>query len=603
MTVLAKKKSKQTDNSNNKKEWILLLPILFFVTVFLFCVRGRIVPSYVSELFWYNGGAYTADLYAYFRMQLFTVITIVFTLYMIYCIFAGKVKLQKHKVYIPMAVYALLVIVSYLLSDYKEIAFLGYQGRYEGTVTLLCYMLILFYAMHAVLSEKGVKLIVKCFSAACVLLGIWGVMQVFGFRLDSIPEALYIPASMREAGSLNLQKANAAVNWFFSNQNYSSFFMIFPVCLFAMSCIGEENMKKKIAYAVLTGLMLFNLFQSASLGGMVGIAVSVVVAFIIAGMENIMKWKKSLGLLVLAAVVAVGASMPVIMKEVNSGMAKAILGIEEAYAAELEALNASELMFTEIEYIITDGADVVFGFTGEEVRIATKDGEVVSVQDASGTDLAPEKGLLHVSVAADEASGTPLLYAETMNKTWIFALYENEAYHVAPSGKLVKLDKVERMGFEGNEDFATYRGYIWSRTLPLVKENLIFGKGADTFILQFPHEDFAGRYNIDHYTDDVNIVIDKPHNMYLGTAVNTGVISAVALAAVYLIYLIESIRTYRKHTFNSFKDYIGMGIAVAVAGFMVAGLVNDSTVQMMPVVYALIGAGFAVNRMVKEEKE
>ena len=91
--------------------------------------------------------------------------------------------------------------------------------------------------------------------------------------------------------------------------------------------------------------------------------------------------------------------------------------------------------------------------------------------------------------------------------------------------------------------------------------------------------------------------------MYLGTAVNTGVISMLALVAVYLIYLIESIRTYRKHTFNGFKDYIGMGVAVAVAGFMVAGLVNDSTVQMMPVVYALIGTGFAVNRMVKEEKE
>ena len=60
--------------------------------------------------------AYTADLYAYFRMQLFTGITIVFVLYLLYCIFAGKVKLQKHKVYIPMGIYALLTIVSYALS-------------------------------------------------------------------------------------------------------------------------------------------------------------------------------------------------------------------------------------------------------------------------------------------------------------------------------------------------------------------------------------------------------------------------------------------------------------------------------------------------------
>ena len=477
------------------------------------------------------------------------------------------------------------------------------MGRYEGTVTLICYMLILFYAMLAVSSEKGVSLIVKCFTAACVVLGLWGVLQTMGVRLDAIPEALYIPASMREAGSLTLQKANAAVNWFFSNQNYSSFFLIFPVCLFAMTCIGEEDMKKKVLYAVMTGLMLFNLWQSASLGGMVGIAVSVVAAFIIAGAENIKKWRKSLGMLILAGILSVGASLPVIMKEVSSGTANGILGIEAAYAAELEELNASALQFAEIDHIITDGADVVFGFAGEEVRISTKDGEVTAVTDSTGKALSPEKGLLHVSTDTDADTGYRLLKAETMNKIWTFILYENEAYYVAPSGKSTKLDKVERMGFEGNEDFATYRGYIWSRTLPLVKETVLFGKGADTFIMYFPHQDFAGRYNIDHHTDKVDIVIDKPHNMYLGTAVNTGVISMLAMVAVYVIYLAESVKTYRKHTFGGFKDHIGMGIAIAVAGFMVAGLVNDSTVQIMPVVYALMGTGFAINRMVAKEKQ
>ena len=102
--------------------------------------------------------------------------------------------------------------------------------------------------------------------------------------------------------------------------------------------------------------------------------------------------------------------------------------------------------------------------------------------------------------------------------------------------------------------------------------------------------------------DGQNIVCDKPHNMYLGAAVNTGVISLAALVAIYVLYLIESVKTYRKHTFERFMDYIGMGIAVAVAGFMVSALVNDSTIQMMPVVYVLLGMGFAINHMVAEEK-
>ena len=91
--------------------------------------------------------------------------------------------------------------------------------------------------------------------------------------------------------------------------------------------------------------------------------------------------------------------------------------------------------------------------------------------------------------------------------------------------------------------------------------------------------------------------------MYLGAAVNTGVLSMLALIAVYGIYLIESFKLYRKHQFVGYKDYIGMGIFIAVAGFMVSALVNDSTVQMMPVVYVLLGMGLAINKMIKQEKK
>ena len=90
--------------------------------------------------------------------------------------------------------------------------------------------------------------------------------------------------------------------------------------------------------------------------------------------------------------------------------------------------------------------------------------------------------------------------------------------------------------------------------------------------------------------------------MYLGAAVNTGVISMLAFVSIFAIYLFESIKTFRKYGFENYKDYMGMGIAIAVAGFMVSGLVNDTTVQMMPMVYALVGIGFAINRMIKSEK-
>ncbi|MBE6007938.1 MAG: hypothetical protein E7235_01925 [Lachnospiraceae bacterium] len=597
---LAKKiKNARADRNEFKKEIILLIPILFILTLFMFCVRGSVVETHISDLFWFTKGEYVGDLYAYFRMQIFVLITIVFGVYMLFSIFIGEIKITKKKVFIPMAVYSLFVILSFVLSEYKDVALWGAVDRYEGTASLLCYMAILFYTMHAVNSEKAVKIIVKCFAIACGVLGMWGILQFFGMQLDSLPEWLYLSSGLRDVASIAEKQATDAVTLFFSNQNYASFFLVFPICIFGMACISQEDTKKKIAYAILTGVMMFCLWQAASLGGMVGLAASVVVAVIVAGPANIIKWKNSLGLLILVGVISLGASLPVVMKEIKSGTVSSILGFETAYATE----NSKEpLKFVTIDHVITDGEDIIFSFAGNEIKIETENGDVRRVLDETGNPYSSDRGLLNVSSRFDEESGYTLIEVETAKQTWVFTVFNGEVFFFAPSGMGIKLDKVESIGFENNQSFATYRGYIWSRTLPMLKETILIGNGADTFSIYFPQDDYAGRYNIGYFSDDTNIIVDKPHNMYLGVGTNTGAISMIAFIAIFVIYIIESIKVYRKHEFNGFKDYIGMGILIAITGFMVSGLVNDSTVQMMPVVYVLLGVGFVINRMTYSDR-
>ena len=120
--------------------------------------------------------------------------------------------------------------------------------------------------------------------------------------------------------------------------------------------------------------------------------------------------------------------------------------------------------------------------------------------------------------------------------------------------------------------------------------------------MYFPQADYAGKYNIGYFSDATDIVVDKPHNMYLGMAVNTGVISLIAALCVFAFYLINSFKIYSKNEYSGFISLMGAGVFVAVCGFLVAGLVNDSTVQVMPTFYALLGTGFAANRVLKEKK-
>ncbi len=598
---LAKKiKDVKKEKKRFKSDIIMLLPILFILTLFLFCVRGSIVETHLSDMFWFSGGEYAGDLYAYFRMQVFVLVTIVFGIYMLFSIFMGEIKINRNKVYIPMIIYSIFVVVSFIASEYKDIALWGVIERYEGTIALLCYMAIIFYTMNAVRDDNAVKLIIKCFAVACTVLGLWGILQFFGMKLDSLPEWLYLSSKMREVASIEEKMVTSAVTLFFSNQNYSSFFLGLPVCILSMAVVASEDNKNKILYAVLVGVMMFCLWQAASLGGMVGIAVSAVAGLAIAGVENIKKWKKSIGLIILAGIISVGASMPVIMKEIKSGAEStvgSILGFEKVYAAE----ESKTLKFVKIDHVITDGKDIVFSFAGNEVRIETENGSVKSVKDSTGAEVTEDRRLLMVTESFDEATGYNVINVRTYKCDWKFTVFNGEAFFFAPTGQGIKLDKVESIGFENNQGFATNRGYIWSRTLPLLKGTLLFGNGADTFSIFFPQDDYAGRYNVGFFRDGRNTIVDKPHNMYLGAATNTGVISMIALIAIYLIYIYESIKVYRGHEYTGFKDYIGMGIFAAVCGFIVAGLVNESTVQMMPVVYVLLGLGFAINTMIKKE--
>ena len=123
------------------------------------------------------------------------------------------------------------------------------------------------------------------------------------------------------------------------------------------------------------------------------------------------------------------------------------------------------------------------------------------------------------------------------------------------------------------------------------------GHGADTYAIHFPHNDYVGKYNSGTFTRNINIIVDKPHNMYMGAWIGTGGISVIAFLALTGIYLVQSIQLYIKKSFadNDFLTFAGSGIAFGIFGFLVSGLVNDSTVSVMPMFYGLLGTGIAVN--------
>ena len=138
---------------------------------------------------------------------------------------------------------------------------------------------------------------------------------------------------------------------------------------------------------------------------------------------------------------------------------------------------------------------------------------------------------------------------------------------------------------------ASKRGYIWSRTTPLLGNTLFTGYGPDTFALFFPQHDVIGKIK---YFNSPAILVDKAHNFYLQIWTNTGFISLLALIILFLIYLSRNIFYFFNINFSNFYSQIGIAFLGATLAYFTAALFNDSVISVAPVFWTILGLGVAI---------
>jgi O-antigen ligase len=94
-------------------------------------------------------------------------------------------------------------------------------------------------------------------------------------------------------------------------------------------------------------------------------------------------------------------------------------------------------------------------------------------------------------------------------------------------------------------------------------------------------------------------IIDKPHNLYLGIAFDTGVLSLIAFLVFIGMYLLWSFRLYRRRGGDpepqGLTYTMGCGIFVGVCGFLVGGLFYDGMISVLPLFLGLLAIGIACN--------
>lgn len=602
-----------------KDEWYHLFPVMFIIAVVPLIVFLKIINLSGDYFNLWNGAQDSFDFFSYYKMVWFitgTVFAIIMLLVKYYQ--KGNETIRKSNYYIPMGIYALFVVLSTLLSKYPDIAKSGFVERYEGVYVIVGYMIILFITINLVRKEMHIKVILGCLFASAIILGTIGLFQYIGFDLwkSQFGKSLMI-------SSLDKQNLSQLTFLFDKHYIYTTLYhpdyvgsymaMLLPLALAIF--ILTKNKKLKIFMGFLTLLMAINWFGCNSRAGMVGGGLAIFIFLIMINKYIVKNWKYfaiGFGILIL-----IFGALDVISKGAMSSRVISLLKDASKIVTKAEVNNAGEaqLPLKDIKVsgntaeIITptESIKVVSSLVNKQLntQFKDKDDKIIPVKfdDSNGTvnfvDPVHQQMYKDYSIHIGNLNGKRIAQITKGSINLFFDVNTEKVQLLDNKQNPVEIEDVPKWGFEGKERLGSSRGYIWSRSIPLLKDTLFVGHGPDTFIAYFPQNDLLGKMYA--YYGDMWQLVDKPHDMYLQIALNTGVISLVAVLAIFVMYFIKSVRIYFRNDFETFSSIVGVGIFIAVCGYLGAAVFNDSLVSVAPVFWVLLGMGISINYMIGEK--
>lgn len=588
---------------NEKKVSIsIILPIIAVLAVIPLITYKYEYYTHLETFDWYRGNPQAADFFLHYKTIALIIVSIYMVLAIIYMVWGEERKFVWDKKFIPLAVYAVITLVSAIASKNSYFSFNGIYEQFEPVWILMGYAVIAYYCFYVLRDETTVKHTIRCFIAGISVMAALGLSQVFkcDFLRSDLGMKLITPPP-HEKLTFNFELGRSYLTLY--NPNYVGYYATLIVPLLIALVFTTKKLWHRIGYAFLAASLVLILFSSQSRAGIVIIIISLFIMLLCMRKVFIKNWKITAAAIAVFIIGFIGINMAnqnILFTRMKSMFSTA----DEVHALKSILTNDDNVTITynDASLIFKTSLDE----TGADV-FELSDGSGVIVNYALSEDNTAyviQDERFPFTFAPVRTNGFNGFEITIEGKQWYFSnlMKENDTsyYVLGNSMSLFKLTEQEKsISFlENHYHFANMRGYIWARTIPLLKEYFLLGSGPDTFVIAFPNHDLVGLYNSGHE----NETITKPHCMYLQTAVQTGVPSLIALLIFYIWYLISSIKLYWKHSYEGYMPKIGVAIFASCIGYMILALTNDSCVTTSPIFYALIGMGLGINYNLKKEQ-
>ncbi|MBO5373586.1 MAG: O-antigen ligase family protein [Lachnospiraceae bacterium] len=559
--------------------WDILIPILLVIAVLPWIVRLAIYSCGYSQYDWYSTNDVLTDLYCYYKSYFLDVIGIFAGIILVFRLALYKEKTKNMKIYIPIGIYCVFVLLSTIFSVNTAASLQGNFESFESCLVLFAYSILSVYAYQIMEYERDYKIVWYAIIGISVFFLIVGGFQIFEHDLMDFSWVQRLLMDKEEfdiyAGEIEDAFTGNNVYLTLYNPNYAGIALNMLFAVIFIMCLTEKDKKKKIGYGILAAGVFVLIWFTYSRASLLAVIITVVLTVIFWRREGL-AFGFAAGLILVIALIGVDASL------------------DFKYLSRMIDKNNRE----PLESMVTDEKGIHICYEDENYLLYIENDSLVCTAESKETPLCVEEGEEMTLPMGEDTKAFfygEKIYLYVAENTLTFIRENGTYYYETIHGKVTTMEPIERVDLHGLEYLGSARGYIWSRVLPLLKDYIFIGSGPDTFAEVFPQQDYAGKVV---YSDRPDMVIEKGHNDYLTKWIQTGGISFICIVVFYFLFIKEGAGAYANK--EKMHNRIGFGCYLACISYMFTGLFNDSTLQTSPLFWVF--AGIALSSIIIEKE-
>jgi hypothetical protein len=231
------KKRNKSELEYKPLEWYYFVPILLVVGLIPLITFGKVVTLQEIEVVNWKGGETSIDFFSYYKAVFFAIFSFTSAILLVLLKMTNQFKFKITKYYIPIFIYIIGVLFSYVLSSYQTVAYRGFVEQFQGVFVMIGYAFMIFSIYNYVDKEDQVKLILYGFIFSASVAGLIGVGQYFGADLykTMFGRYLILPEHLHQiAESLKFTFSEHTIYTTMYNTNFVGSFaaLLLPMAIF-----------------------------------------------------------------------------------------------------------------------------------------------------------------------------------------------------------------------------------------------------------------------------------------------------------------------------------------------------------------------------------